>query len=609
MLVSLYNKNNKSKGNIIVNIYELFTEIGSKSLQEHFDNFPYSFSKSNRNKLEDAFDIKVFDLVMKAYKIRINYHSYRTDDNTKSEYSKFGDDGLVPFTDVELELFNSLDWGKLPHVLNAHIYDVIWLCNHNHEDARIAIEGYYESYHEWFDMNNWAPCVDYISRAIELAAKLGINNKKEEYLNDVYNAIVKLNGDDPSFLSISLIELLLNQNYQGDFSTLIPYTDKLIAKNVGSLSTANTLEQAYYAKAALYIKLKDTKAADNTYVKYAENLIQEAEKFVKAPNSENIIENRNWFMAKDNIKKAIDLFQNHGASEKADDAQKRLIEIQRESIKHIKMQGHKFDTSDLHKKFIAKYENHNVRDLIWDVVFSFGFQNKKRIRDDVTKKGFSSTLFSTEMLGSEGQTEFYLPPLKLTDENNILMHMYNRAREYESIEGQTLGRWFIQSFIKQNLQESDLDFIFENNPIIPKGQEKDIQRGIYYGLTGHMSNALDKLAPKMENLIRNLAETCGDRMSYYDPQEGNQQKKVISQVFNSKQLNECIDENILFTFDGLLQQKAGSNIRNRIGHGLNSEAECSAGDCIYFVMIVLKFCALFCKDYKDEIEKRRHNEE
>ena len=590
-----------------MNIYALFTEIGSISLQEHFDKFPYSFSQFNRNKLEDAFDIEVFDLVMKAYRIRINYPSYRTDDNTKSEYTKLGDDELVPFTGAELELINSLDWMKTPHVLKAHVYDVIWLCNHNYEAARIAVEGYYESYLEWFDENDWAPCVDYISRAIELATKLGIKDEKEKFLNDVYNDIVKLNGDDPSFLSISLIELLLSQNYQGDFSTLISFTDRLISKNAGSLSTANILEQAYYTKAALYTKMKDTKSADNTYVMYADILIREAEKFVKTPNSESKVENRNWFMAKDNIKKAIDLFQNHGASGKADNAQKRLIEIQKESINHITMQGHTYDASDLHKRFIAEYGNHNVRDLIWDVVFSLGFQDKKGIRDDVTKKCLSSSLFSTEMLGSEGQTEFFLPHLNPSDEKNVLMHMYNRAREYESIEGQTIGNWFIQRFIKMKLQESDLDFIFVNNPIIPKGQEKDVQRGVFCGLTGHMSDALDKLAPKMENIIRNLAELCGDRVSYFNPQEGNQQKIVLSQVFKGEQLNECIDENILFTFDGLLQQKAGSNIRNRIGHGLNTDVECSTGDCIYFVIMVLKFCAFYCDEYSVESEKRRHN--
>ena len=590
-----------------MNLYELISEIGSSRPDHHWDNLPYSFKQSNRAKLEDAYDIEVFDLIKKAYEITIIYRSDRRKDDEKLEYRKLGDEGIIPFTDTELKVFNNLDWAKLPHALKAHIYDVIWLCNRKHEAARTAAEEYFESYHEWFDEVNWLQCVDYISRAIELVARLGITEKKEDYLSEVYNDIIRLNGDDPSFLSISLIELIIDQNFSCDLNALLPLADRLISKNTGSIRTAHIAEQAYYVKANLYKKLKDPVSENSVYVQYADNLMQEAEKHVKRLNGEGTVENQYWFMAEEHIKKAIVLFQNHGAPGKAVNAQKRLIEIQRVAIDHIQMHEFKYDVTEFYKEFCKDYENHNIHELIWDVIFAFGFQNKQQIREDVTKLSSSiSSLFPMQILGSEGQTEFLLPGLDLDDENNILLHMYHKAREYEMIQGQTVGVWFIQLFRKLALQEADLDLIFKNNPIIPIGQEKDVQRGVYYGLTGHMSDALDKLAPKVENIIRNLAEMCGDLMTYYDSKEGVQQKKVLSQVFIGEKLNECVEENILFTFDGLLQQKAGSNIRNRIGHGLNTEAECSTGDCIYFVMIVLKFCALYCEDFVDEIEKRKH---
>ncbi len=590
-----------------MNFYELVNEINSLSQVEHWDILPYSFNQSNRAKLKDEFDLDVFDLVMKAYEVTIIYRSDQRGTDTRLEYRKYGDDGINPFTDTELKLLNSLDWARLPHNLKAHIYDVIWLCNRKYEAAKTAAEEYHELYREWFDEVNWVQCVDYISRAIELVAKIGIGDKKEDFLDEVYNDIVRLNGDDSSLLSISLIELLISQNYCCDFNTLIPFVDRLIAKNEGSINTARIVELAYYVKANLYKKLKDTISENSVYIQYADSLMQGAEKLIKAKNGEITADNRYWFMAENNIKKAVDLFQKHGASsEKAVSAQKRLIEIQKEAVKHIPMHAFKYDVSELYKKFTVEYENHDIRELIWDVVFSFGFQNKQQIRVDVTTNSPISSLFPIHMLGSEGQTEFLLPSLDLNDENNILLHMYYKAREYERIQGETIGVWFIHYFRKLDLKEADLDMIFENNPIIPKGQEKDVQRGVYYGLTGHMSDALDKLAPKVENIIRNLAEMCGDLMTYYDSNEGVQQKKVLSQVFKGKKLNECIEENILFTFDGLLQQKAGSNIRNRIGHGLNTEAECSTGDCIYFVMIVLKFCALYSSSFMDELERRRN---
>ena len=58
-----------------MNFYELISEIDSSRLDQHWDNLPYSFNQSNRAKLEDTFDIKVFDLVSKAYEITIIYRS------------------------------------------------------------------------------------------------------------------------------------------------------------------------------------------------------------------------------------------------------------------------------------------------------------------------------------------------------------------------------------------------------------------------------------------------------------------------------------------------------------------------------------------------------
>ncbi len=589
----------------MLGIYELISEIDSIRLNDHWDNLPHSFNQSNRAKLGSEIDLIVFDLIAKTYKITIIYKSDRNDNNLETEYRKCGSGGLIPFTDSELDIFNNLEWRRLPHNLKAHIYDVIWLCNHKYEAAKTAADEYYESYLEWFDELHWVQCVDYINRAIELAAKIGVDDKKELFMTKVFNDIVRLNGDDPSFLSISLIEVLVDQNYHCDFSSLIPFVEKLILKNKESVSTAHIYEQACYAKANLYKNLKDTISENNVYIQYADCLMQRAEEFVKASKGGESVDNRNWFMVENDIKKAIGLFQKHGASEKAINAQKHLIDVQKVAVMNIPMHEFKYDVSEFYKRFCDEYGKHDVHELVWDVVFAFRFQNKQKLREDVTKDSPISSIFPTQMLGADGQTESFLPGLNLDDDNNILLHMYNKAREYEIIQGQTFGVWFIQNFRKRGLTETDLDPIFENNPIIPKGQEKDVQRGVYYGLTGHMSDALDKLAPKMESIIRNLAEICGDSMTYYDTKERVQKKRVLSQVFSGKKLNDCVEENILFTFDGLLQQKTGSNIRNRVGHGINTEADCSKGDCIYFVMIVLKFCAIFCDSFIDEIE--RHN--
>ena len=58
------------------------------------------------------------------------------------------------------------------------------------------------------------------------------------------------------------------------------------------------------------------------------------------------------------------------------------------------------------------------------------------------------------------------------------------------------------------------------------------------------------------------------------------------------ELLDCYDNDILFTFRGLLNEQAGANIRNEIAHGIISEYACSTGVCLYFGVAVIKLLSL-----------------
>ncbi len=58
------------------------------------------------------------------------------------------------------------------------------------------------------------------------------------------------------------------------------------------------------------------------------------------------------------------------------------------------------------------------------------------------------------------------------------------------------------------------------------------------------------------------------------------------------ELLDCYDNDILFTFRGLLNEQAGANIRNGIAHGIISEYACSTGVCLYFGVAVIKLLSL-----------------
>ena len=78
------------------------------------------------------------------------------------------------------------------------------------------------------------------------------------------------------------------------------------------------------------------------------------------------------------------------------------------------------------------------------------------------------------------------------------------------------------------------------------------------------------------------------------------------------ELLDCYDNDIIFTFKGLLNEKAGANIRNEVAHGIISEAACGSGVCLYFGAAVIKVLSFTSVSYYKILrnsEKLKHFEE
>ena len=82
-----------------MNFYELISEIYSSRLDYHWDNLPHSFNQSNRSKLKNVFDLEIFDIVKKTYRLAIIYRSDRTDSDANNEYRINSDEGIITFTE------------------------------------------------------------------------------------------------------------------------------------------------------------------------------------------------------------------------------------------------------------------------------------------------------------------------------------------------------------------------------------------------------------------------------------------------------------------------------------------------------------------------------
>jgi hypothetical protein len=68
-------------------------------------------------------------------------------------------------------------------------------------------------------------------------------------------------------------------------------------------------------------------------------------------------------------------------------------------------------------------------------------------------------------------------------------------------------------------------------------------------------------------------------------------------IFELPELIDCYDNNLLFLFQGLMNEHVGANIRNEIAHGLMSEAKGNDGAARFFFCWVLKLLALTARNF------------
>lgn len=195
-----------------------------------------------------------------------------------------------------------------------------------------------------------------------------------------------------------------------------------------------------------------------------------------------------------------------------------------------------------------------------------------------------------------GQTVLALPPLDIQNPEKDLylleLHMYQNALEKQKISGDIWMKNALailrDTYVVDN---SMLDFLVKDNPIIPEGREHIFQSALRMFLNGEFYEAMHILAPQVENLFRNIAKEVGG-LTVTLKDDGSSMEKVLSSILSLPELLDCYDNDILFTFRGLLNEQAGANIRNEIAHGIISEYACSTGVCLYLGVAVIKLLSL-----------------
>ena len=347
------------------------------------------------------------------------------------------------------------------------------------------------------------------------------------------------------------------------------------------------------------LKLGNTQEADKTMISYANELVSLADKFENNTLNDYVIAEKYY-------QESITVLQNYGQN--TDEVVKKLLDVQKKIFKGLSFKEYKVDNFDTVKMINERYSV-NYKECLKLLAIDVPWMEVEKTKQEVIKIATEhplNSLFPKTNINREGNVIAYIPSIDITDpykDQDVLMaNMYAKARENEELYT-CLVLMQVLDIIrgKEEFSENSLDFIVKDNILIPEGRESIFRVGLYLGLSGKYYEALHILAPQVENLFRELAKNCGDVVINF--KDGIQQAIVLSSIFDRENLNFCYDEDVLFTFRGLMEKKEGSNIRNLIGHGLMESNEVGYSG-VYFVCAVYKLLFYNSKNvYKEYFNK------
>ncbi len=494
--------------------------------------------------------------------------------------------------------------------LRTKLSHIVWSLTRDNSYGKIAVAGYVDEFHKQFNPEHWVDCYDQIRSAYHISSMMGNRSDSFKQTRAIINEkLMQMNGSDTSFLSLKLLGLIVKDAPKEDLPKYDSIISILADKNLDpSNNNANLADTTFSVLEKLYGRLKkdaELKEFKGKYAKYYE--IQ----------AKSLAQKNDYFRAVFMLKKACTLYAGVN-QEKLLELRQLLEEWQKIALKD--MHFHKFEI-DLKPTYDAVEQLFDGLSLS-EAIVQFGRIAKIYHIEDVKKELLEkqeqyvfTSLFRSSLLNEQGQSVLELPSVRdSSDSENsdaIRKHMVRYVAEQRRLVDSLPVRIAFQLLQKLGpITEDALDFLVHDNAIIPEKRAGIIQQGLCMALNGNLYAAMHLLQPQTENIFRNLVKICGDTVTFLK-EDGSEEFKPLSSLFKSEKLLDCYDEDLIFTFQSIMDDPAGENLRNLNGHGLLEPEVGNSAASLYFVSLLILLLSLYgakARPIRMELAKREQQE-
>ena len=133
---------------------------------------------------------------------------------------------------------------------------------------------------------------------------------------------------------------------------------------------------------------------------------------------------------------------------------------------------------------------------------------------------------------------------------------------------------------EHDCSESAILSLLAASAFVPEDRRILFARGFAAGFAGDYRSAIHLLVPQIENSIRQLLAAHGAIVSSLDD-HGVQQEKLLGALLHADETKDLLSPGIVFDLQALLVDPGGANLRNRLAHGLLSDATSNSPEAAY----------------------------
>ena len=472
--------------------------------------------------------------------------------------------------------------------LKGRIADMLWVRRRDHKMVELAIDCYLASAKQHEHPKNWLDTFHRIERAFRLAVQLG---KKTGHLEKVTahieTVLATYNGEDPLYLSNRLMGLLAER--LGDAKKYAALAEKMAqrAETDGDWPRAQT----HWQRKAEWDEINgDTEGRKRSQIMAAETYVKLAEASISGMGG--------YLAASSHLEKAIETSRRIGGNkERVDELHQLLLSYQEKSLKEMATYSTPVDIEKEVEAARALVRGKSFIDSLLQLSIILSPTRKENLRKEVedSAKNFPLMYLITGMKVNEagkvvGKKPGLMADNKTDYEAALEAHMFSEAASNQSFYAQSLIEPIRQQINAEHSYDiNDFMPIVMNNPLVPPGREVIYAQGLMSGLEGDFMQAMHLLIPQFENSVRHLLSQRGVVTSGLSA-EGIQEEFDLNKTLSLNEAEKLFGADLVFELRGLCVEREGSNLRNRIAHGLMSVGEFYSGPPRYLWAMILRLC-------------------